>query len=31
VFELLWTPQVAGDSLTADELIELFPDIVPVG
>lgn len=31
VFELLWTPQAAEDSLTADELIELFPEIVPVG
>jgi len=31
VFELLWTPQAAEDSLTADELIELYPEIVPVG
>ncbi|NJN61176.1 MAG: DUF1517 domain-containing protein [Coleofasciculaceae cyanobacterium RL_1_1] len=31
VFELLWTPQAAEDSLTADELIELFPEIVPIG
>lgn len=31
VFELLWTPQAAEDSLTAEELIELYPELVPVG
>ena len=30
VFELLWTPQTAEDSLTADELIELYPDVTPI-
>jgi len=31
VFEVLWTPQTAEDSLTSEELLELYPDITPVG
>jgi uncharacterized membrane protein len=31
VFELIWSPQQETDSLTGDELLSSYADLIPVG
>jgi uncharacterized membrane protein len=31
IFELIWSPQEETDSLTSDELLSSYPDLIQVG